>query len=952
IPNNSEHFSVPFSYSIPTFDQLKTCIETLLTYQKPPTSKINNHSIKKENKVDLKILFCLMCGANDAENISILVEKILERLKINTCSKVYSNSFVIETFLGKIRRKIEFVFTSFHSVFSVKLNKFDGFILLYNSDRCAASNTIRYVMKYISDKLYNKSDDVMINSDHLPVSLPPLFLLSCLNDNTKSNVMLINHKMNNVEQSQQQQKYSIQNGISNKHNDEEKNERKDLIHFHAETVHDFVENHLLSFLYNCWGSRRSDENDNIDNNTSSDHLLAGVTSYFAQQSSTYTTSTTNLMTCSLERNINNRIRKHDHFLSPSTISSLTKSNEHSPSHTATLTPRNMNIADTVLCYRSYPHLSSINPDDMISMIKDPSNFTIVPTTPVDNDLCSPLTSSTTSMCTPQHVKKSNSMRFPQLLDHPKDKSHSSTNGLILKKNENSKQEMKLVTNDRNLVHRGSVQVKVPLAIPEIIEFNDNHMLELTIEPTTTTTTNANDEAMTTSLTDSSMVQMTHANYFIYYYGDNSENIFSQIRFRANTDSSIDNSSSDERIKAATLTSPSLSQQSTTNLQRKSSDRKSKRIRNAKKSDNGLGSSTEIYKKTGSDDEIVDGKKQKKKRRPSFKRRKKTGYDTTQTDSGIDSHSKDAHLAKTEITIVSNEEDSSVGDYAKDSKNTSIEELEERPTANWIRRQLQHFARRDKSESKNRSSGTSSATTITLITPPSYVPRYTATVTSTPSGHVPLSSPSVLTDSNKHHYAERIPLSKCVLSPETDVPRFIENCISFIEKYGLSCEGLYRVSGYRNQVDLVIKSLIDDPGCDLHVLEVPASAVATAFKEMMRRLHEPILSLDLFNDCKNLTISQLQEQQFLPLKQAFKHITHVNYMTTKFIFKHLNFVSQHAESTHMDSSNLSLMWWPNLYQPKFTDLPMAGETCQKIKPLVQAIIENYSIIFDDNIKQHH
>jgi hypothetical protein len=30
------------------------------------------------------------------------------------------------------------------------------------------------------------------------------------------------------------------------------------------------------------------------------------------------------------------------------------------------------------------------------------------------------------------------------------------------------------------------------------------------------------------------------------------------------------------------------------------------------------------------------------------------------------------------------------------KNTSVEELEERPTANWIRRQLQHFAqaRRD------------------------------------------------------------------------------------------------------------------------------------------------------------------------------------------------------------------------------------------------------------------
>ena len=65
-------------------------------------------------------------------------------------------------------------------------------------------------------------------------------------------------------------------------------------------------------------------------------------------------------------------------------------------------------------------------------------------------------------------------------------------------------------------------------------------------------------------------------------------------------------------------------------------------------------------------------------------------------------------------VISNEDDSSVGDFTKDSKvrflrkrniidkpishrqNTSIEELEERPTANWIRRQLQHFAqvRRD------------------------------------------------------------------------------------------------------------------------------------------------------------------------------------------------------------------------------------------------------------------
>ena len=44
----------------------------------------------------------------------------------------------------------------------------------------------------------------------------------------------------------------------------------------------------------------------------------------------------------------------------------------------------------------------------------------------------------------------------------------------------------------------------------------------------------------------------------------------------------------------------------------------------------------------------------------------------------------------------------------------------------------------------------------------------------------------------------------------------------------------------------------DPSCDLRSLQVPASAVATALKDMMRKLDEPLLSLELFDDCQMLT----------------------------------------------------------------------------------------------------
>jgi hypothetical protein len=115
-----------------------------------------------------------------------------------------------------------------------------------------------------------------------------------------------------------------------------------------------------------------------------------------------------------------------------------------------------------------------------------------------------------------------------------------------------------------------------------------------------------------------------------------------------------------------------------------------------------------------------------------------------------------------------------------------------------------------------------------------------------------SSPFSSLENSYHHVPIRLVLSRCVLSPKLRIPLFIEKCILFIEEHGLTIEGLYRISGYKNQVELVINKLIQDANFDLNLLQVPASAVATAFKDMMRKLDEPILSLEQFDDCQTLT----------------------------------------------------------------------------------------------------
>lgn len=81
-----------------------------------------------------------------------------------------------------------------------------------------------------------------------------------------------------------------------------------------------------------------------------------------------------------------------------------------------------------------------------------------------------------------------------------------------------------------------------------------------------------------------------------------------------------------------------------------------------------------------------------------------------------------------------------------------------------------------------------------------------------------------------------------------------------------------MSGYKNQVELVINKLSEgrknrlnernlkefvlDPTFDLRLLQIPASAVATALKDMMRKLDEPLLSLELFVECQNFTSNEL------------------------------------------------------------------------------------------------
>ena len=93
----------------------------------------------------------------------------------------------------------------------------------------------------------------------------------------------------------------------------------------------------------------------------------------------------------------------------------------------------------------------------------------------------------------------------------------------------------------------------------------------------------------------------------------------------------------------------------------------------------------------------------------------------------------------------------------------------------------------------------SSAIVNVCSPPFPSTKLSVSTTSTIS---PLTS----VENSSHHVPQRFILSRCPLDETEGVPIFILKCIRFIEENGLTIEGLYRISGYKNQVELVIHKL--------------------------------------------------------------------------------------------------------------------------------------------------
>ncbi|XP_046982846.1 N-chimaerin [Schistocerca americana] len=146
-----------------------------------------------------------------------------------------------------------------------------------------------------------------------------------------------------------------------------------------------------------------------------------------------------------------------------------------------------------------------------------------------------------------------------------------------------------------------------------------------------------------------------------------------------------------------------------------------------------------------------------------------------------------------------------------------------------------------------------------------------------------------------------------------VPRVVRRCVEEIERRGLDTEGLYRVSGFAEEVE-ALKLALDTDGelADLGPEKYDnINVIAGALKLYLRLLPIPLITFDAHPPLIEATKKKTVSEQLAAMKEAVMILPPAHYQTLKFLMEHLYRVSQHVDTNKMTSHNLSTVFAPTL-----------------------------------------
>ncbi|XP_063541638.1 beta-chimaerin [Cydia strobilella] len=184
----------------------------------------------------------------------------------------------------------------------------------------------------------------------------------------------------------------------------------------------------------------------------------------------------------------------------------------------------------------------------------------------------------------------------------------------------------------------------------------------------------------------------------------------------------------------------------------------------------------------------------------------------------------------------------------------------------------------------------------------------------------------------------IDLTTLLNAHSSTLPFVVRQCVSEIEARGMDSEGIYRVSGFADEIE-ALKMAFDKDGeaADLSQFS-NINVVAGTLKLYLRLLPVPLITYDVHPKFVQATQMKTPSDQVGMLRECLELLPKAHYNCLQYVVQHLYRVSQMSEVNKMGSHNLSTVLAPTLVAtpPAVTDLSFEIRALQALIDYCPAI----------------
>lgn len=182
-----------------------------------------------------------------------------------------------------------------------------------------------------------------------------------------------------------------------------------------------------------------------------------------------------------------------------------------------------------------------------------------------------------------------------------------------------------------------------------------------------------------------------------------------------------------------------------------------------------------------------------------------------------------------------------------------------------------------------------------------------------------------------------------------VPQVVYQCIQAVDLFGLTVEGIYRLSGSLPHVNK-LKSMFDtdsnSPNLDFRNPENffhDVNSVAGLLKQFFRDLPDPLLTRQQYDRLIEAAQHDDDTVRRDSLHAVINDLPDPNYATLRALILHLNRVVENAPVTRMTSQNLAIVFGPTLMGAGMGD----PEKTRWHVRVIDTILQNTYQIFDED-----